>query len=427
MKLSDKIALLGFALLLVALAMGFVWWKKINKEGVQVEIKIDEIEDERGLGYSGQRKIVVDKNGDVFVAYRKKYEGKSEIFVAKVFSDKNEWKISGTENPISAVDRDSDQRVPSIAVDNKNNIHVVWYGSDTISQTNNRQIKYSKSQDGGTSWTVWKNISFVDGYDKKDDYWQEHPYLLVGANGELFAVWEGKDKENKHQQIKFSKSIDDGETWNSWKNIKATPENTQSRPTLVQSKAGRLLLFAYSSIGSENGNQQVVFSWSDNGGDDWSDWEIISDPSYDSRHVSATMDNKDNLHLVWRSQKSSEPSAILYRSLRGGSWSEIKEVAFSNRYQFFPSIGGTENGKINITWMESEKKSNLPTENPEGGKIYRTVLNSNEFFKPIEISKGNNNLYPHIPETFKTSVVPAVYESGEPSSKNFGLILQLVR
>lgn len=427
MKLNDKAFLFGLILLLVALLLaGVMFWRQLKK-GAKTEIKIDQIEDARGLGYSGQRKIVIDKNGDAFVAYRKKYKGKSEIFVAKIFKEKSEWKVSGTEVPVSVVDRDADQRVPSIAVDNKNSIHIVWYGSDLINQINNRQIKYSKSEDGGASWTTWKNISFVNGFDKKDEYWQEHPYLFAGTGEKLFAVWEGKDVENKHQQIKFSKSIDSGDTWSAWKNIKITPENTQSRPTLVQGKAGRLFLFAYSSIGSEDGNQQIVFSWSDNEGDDWSDWEVVSDPTFDSRHVSATMDNNDNVHLVWRSQKTPAPSVISYRSLKNDSWSEIKTVASSPQYQFFPSIGRAGDGKINVTWMESEKSSNLPTENPAEGTVHKAVLRLEEFSQALEISNGDESLYPHIPEAFDTRGVPEVYETGNADSKTFNVVFRLVR
>lgn len=427
MKLSDKISLLGFVLLLVLLAAGLTYWNQAIKKTRQVEIKIDEIEDARGLGYAGQRKIAIDKNGDAFVAYRKKYNGKSEIFVAKVSNDKNNWKISGIEKPISAVDRDADQRVPSIAIDNKNTIHVIWYGSDLINQSNNRQIKYSRSEDGGASWIKWKNISIVEGYDSEDDYWQEHPYILAGAGGELFAAWEGKDNENKRQQIKFSKSTDGGETWSNWKNIKITPNNTQSRPTIVQDEAGRLHLFAYSSFGNKNDKQQIVYSWSDDKGENWKDWEQLSDPILDSRHITAATDLEGRIYLAWRSQNSLAASAIVQRSLQNDSWSEIKKVAFSERYQFFPSIGVGKAGKINITWMESEKNSSLPTENPSEGRVYRAVLNSGKFSQPIEISNGSKNLYPHIPEIFKTDMMPAVYESGAPSSKKFELIFKLVR
>jgi hypothetical protein len=322
------------------------------------------------------------------------------------------------------VGKKTDQRVPSITVDNDDVVHVVWYGSDEKDQPNNRQIKYSKSMNGGGNWTVWKNISVVDGYNRKD-YWQEHPYVLSGLSKDLFVVWEGKDEKNKNQQIKFAKSTDEGESWSDWKNVKESPDNTQSRPTLVQNKDGQLFLFAYSSLGDQNKKQQIILSRSLDNGDSWSDWEKISDSESDSRHVSAVFDNAGVLNLAWRSQKIGNPSMISFRALKNEVWSDIKTVSNSQRYQFFPSIGVDEAGRVNVTWMETESASNLPTENPSGGRIFKAILDSDVFSPPMEISLGVSNLYPHLPEIAKMKGMPEVYESG--NGKKFDVRLRILK
>lgn len=426
MKSNDKIIIAAvFSVGLISL-LAFLFVKMLLEKKETISLKIDDIEDARGLGYSGQRKVVANSNGEIFVAYRKKYQGKSEIFVAKIVNGKSGWKISGTDSPISKVGMGVDQRVPSIAVDPKNNIHVVWYGSDLAMQTDNRQIKYSKSENSGSSWSKWKNVSIVDGYDGQD-YWQEHPHIFASKAGTLFIVWEGKDQDNEHQQIKISKSTDGGETWSDWKNVKPSIENTQSRPTMVQDNKERLHLFAYSSFDSQDGKQQIKHSWSDDEGLNWSEWENVSDSENDSRHVSAAVDKEGNIMVAWRSLGESGKSQIMHRSLSSGIWSEIKAVAPSSGYQFFPSIGVGRDDGVNIIWMESEKAFDLPTENPTEGRVYMAEIekSSSTESKIKDISKSG--LYPNIPETFGKREMPGIYESPRADSTKYDLVLNFVQ
>jgi len=426
MKLNEKMIFFGAAALVIFSAAIFIYTRQNRRAKEAVNVKIDTIEDVKGLGYSGQRKIATDSHGNFFMAYRKKYQGKSEIFVAKAAYTDGQWKISGTSRPISQVASGVDQRVPSIAVDPKNNLHAVWYGSDMEKEPNNRQVKYSRSSDGGKNWTRWKNISFVAGYDSHEDYWQEHPHILSATDGKLFAVWEGKDQDNRTQQIKFSRSSDGGATWSQWINVQASQGNTQSRPTLVEDQAGGLHLFMYTSEGSEGGRQQIQYLRSDNAGNSWSERLAISDPGSDSRHVSAAADAQGTIHAAWRAQNSSGYSRIVYRSWKNGSWSEIRSVAPREQYQFFPSLGVDRNGKINIAWMESDQPSDLPTEDPQDGKVYLSRLISGAFSTPREISSQKSGLYPHIQEKFGEDEIPIIYESGIASDR-FELVFNLIK
>lgn len=412
--------------LAIVLTAVLLYIRQSRQAGRASEVRVDQTEDVKGLGYTGQRKIAAGQGGDFFIAYRKKYQGTSEIFVAKAAYTNSQWSVSGTVRPISAVGSKVDQRVPSIAIDSKNNIQIVWYGSDSKEQPNDRQIKYSRSTDGGSSWSAWKNISVVDGYTNKDDYWQEHPYILASVNGDLFVVWEGKDGNNGNQQIKFSRSADGGNTWSQWKNVQATPSNTQSRPTLVQDKTGRLHLFAYSSFGNTHGEQQVVYSWSDSRGEFWSQWKVISDPSVDSRHATAALGADGIIHLAWRAQDQTGLSGILYRALKGGIWSDIQRVSDSRNYQFFPSIGVSADGKVSVAWMESQNASGLPSEDPIAGKVYASTLNSGEFSQPGLQSPIAAGLYPNIPEISANNGLPVIFESKN-SSSGYDVILKMIR
>lgn len=394
--------------------------ENIKLEGT--EIKIDTTEDVKGLGYPGQRKLATDGKGNYYIAYRKNYQGYNQIFVARLQIENKRWIIEGTEKPIANVGQKVDQRVPSLTIDQKGVLHVVWYGAESKKETSNRQIKYANSKDGGKTWSQWKNISYVEGYDNKEDYWQEHPYILAGRDNTLYAVWEGKDKKNDKQQIKFSKSTDEGISWSKWKDVNASQERTQSRPVILAESDGTLHLLMYSSVGSQE--QQIQHARSTDSGNTWSEWESVSRSIGDARHLSAMIDSADSIHVAWRESADSESQAqIFYASLpKNGIWSNPAIVAQSNNYQFFPNISADRNGLPMIAWMETDSRSDFPRENPETGRIRIARLDQKNSSKFNILDTQENGLYPNTLETLEEDGnFPVVYEKKE--AKNFSIVL----
>jgi hypothetical protein len=385
--------------------------QQIEKESIfSKELTIDSITDLRALGYPGQRKIIKDTKGNIFVGYRKDYQKNAEIFIAKISPDITGLHISDTEKPISMIGKNNDQRVPSLAIDVADTIHVVWYGSDTQDTKNNRQIKYTRKPKGNTNWESWRDIAYVSGYNN-DEFWQEHPMLLSGKDNMLYVVWEGKDEENKKQQIKFSKSTNSGLLWTKWKNISPSKNTTQSRPTLVEDKDGKLFLFIYSSQKIESGLQQIQFTSSSDKGETWGPWQLISSPTFDARHVSATADKLGNIHVTWRTQKvTNGPTQIIYRTFSENRWSDEKIVSPSTNYQFFPNIGIDQFEGVYISWMENLGPAEFPQENPTSGFGLVSFLKKGVFQPPVKLSEQNNILYPNVSEkTTLENFVPIFY------------------
>jgi len=412
--LFNKKIFISILIMILFITIGALFFKKIQqteKEKIfSKELIVDTVSDLRTLGYSGQRKIVQDSEGNIFVGYRKDYQKNAEIFISKISRDNNGFHISNSEEPIAIVAKNNDQRVPSLAIDAKNTLHAVWYGSDTQDEKNNRQIKYSRKPKGAENWESWRNIAHVSGHED-EELWQEHPMILAGKDNTLYVIWEGKDEENERQQIKFIKSENGGIVWTVWKNIAPSKSNTQSRPTLVEDKNGKLFLFAYSSYENENDLQQIQFTSSSDKGETWTAWQSISDPSFDSRHISAAIDNMGKIHVAWRAQATPNgPAQIIYRSFSGNKWSERKTVSPSKDYQFFPNIGISQSGIIYISWMENSRRSGFPQENPTAGLGLVSFLKRNEFQSPIKISEQENILYPNVSEKINIeNFVPIFY------------------
>lgn len=389
------------------------------------EITIDKSEDVRTLGYSGQRKLAEDETGRSYIAYRKVYKGKYQIFASVLDKREDDYYLEHVIEPISIGQDNIIQRVPGVAIDEVGAVHLVWYGSVDENQDKNRQIQYSRSTGETNVWQSERVISLVSGFSSKFDYWQEHPDIFAGSNNDLFVVWEGKDEAHPTQQAKFSRSLDGGNTWSDWINIKPSGSYSESRPTIVEDSAGRLHVVMYSSYKTLSKTQQIQYTYSDDQGDTWSDLKILSGDDFDARHASISIAG-DNVHVAYRSkQKDGDPTRIFYIEGNGDSWSEPVMVSGSEStsYHFFPSISVSLDGNVCIAWNQTRDESSYPSESPESGDIYMSCSMGDVFDSPMKITTNGSNVYANL-SLHITSLqrIPIVYYDND-SNK---IILRIV-
>ena len=249
-------------------------------------IAVDTTSDPQATGYPDSRKIVRDSRDNLYVAYRKKVDdGSFHIFVAKL-SAKDD-KFTNTEKSIETELLSYTQRVPSIAIDKKDTLHVVWYGTDAASAgEDDRQIKYTRSPVAANGKMKWDPViapaGIITGFANivpSPTLWQEHPVIFAGPQRTLYVVWEGKDSQHPRKaQVKWIKSRDGGTTWSAWQNIPGDAAHYYSRPTILATEDGRkLYLLAYAT--ASDGTAQIVWTQSlDNDtdpGDRWDKWRYI--------------------------------------------------------------------------------------------------------------------------------------------------------
>jgi hypothetical protein len=332
---------------------------------------VDQISDPKGLGYSGQRKMAVDSTGTIYLAYRKAPPGlsESEIYVAVSKDNGKTWTNLGG-GPIAIVNAPPvvsgvtqgggtgiDQRVPSIAIDSRNQVHVVWYGRDPVyTGANERQIKYARWN--GATWLPWINISPVTGYSSSI-YWQEHPVIVIGKNDVLHVLWEGPDAGSASvQQIKHAMSTDLGMTWTSWENISPIDSSGQSRPDAVTDANGNLYAAWYGGVSSQTGTRIKYARW-DASSRNWGQAQIVAGiEGFNQKHVSLAIDRSNTLRLVWDgSDNNNSNSLVKYSSLNlnlstptWSAWTNINTITRLNQSDPMISIGPT--GLVLVAWQE---------------------------------------------------------------------------
>lgn len=391
-------------------------------------ILIDHTQNIKAMGYPDSRKIVRDSRGHLYVAYRKKYKLHTttayHIFVAKSIDDGLHWRVLNGDRPIEQVN-DTNQRVPAIAIDSQDRLHVVWYGPDPTTQTDTEnQIKYTRSTDYGETWSDWQNIGFVPGYQHQA-LWQEHPTIFIDQANVLYVVWEGRDEAYPQAgQIKFTKSSDGGRSWIPWRNI-APSKNSRSRPSLIamRGNAEELQLYVV-AYGSQNGTQQILYAVSADEGVNWSRWQPIAAARQDQRHVSAAVDNAGTIHVVWRqlplraAQPEDSSTQIYYASFTDNRWSSpIRVGPQIGLDQIYPSIAVDNEQTVWITWLATSDPYDYPHDAPTSGTLFYVAKTAEGWSSPLIYAEGNHNLYPSLRRdlTARQAQIDVVWLEAQPT------------
>jgi len=106
---------------------------------------------------------------------------------------------------------DKDQDKHWMAVNREtNHLFVTWtefddYGSGNAQDSS--RILFSKSTDGGNTWSAAKRLNKISGDCIDGDDTTEGAVPCIGPNGEVYVSWAGP------AGLRFDRSTDDGETW----------------------------------------------------------------------------------------------------------------------------------------------------------------------------------------------------------------------
>ncbi len=208
--------------------------------------------------------IAVDSNDKIHVTWSGCYSGSTTCNQIFYRNSSGSW---GT--PIKYITKRAvnDQHNPSIAINYTNgNIYVVWYGNYSGSTTN-YQIRFSKSTDGGTTWPATPvNITGINGGTYYD---QQYPSMALD-NKYLYVVWNGKHSgSGAFYQIRFSRSANGGTSWTNPSNITAPLNYAQYNPSIAL--GGAVLYAVWHGFNTTVGgsDKQIRFSTSTNGGTSW--------------------------------------------------------------------------------------------------------------------------------------------------------------
>lgn len=242
----------------------------------------------------------------------------------------------------------------SVVDRNNNNIYLTWtqfddYGSS--SPNDSSLILFSKSTDGGMTWSQAKRINKVAGDCIDSDNTVEGATPAVGPNGEIYVAWTGP------RGIVFNRSFDSGNTWLSdpilvneiakdWDFDIPGINRCNGLPVLKCDLSGGAnhgnLYINWSDQRNGTDNTDIWLSKSSDGGDSWSNPIKVNQDNSDKHQFFSWMDIDQingNLHFVYydRQNYTDRNTEVSYASSFDGGNSFFNEII--SEAPFIPDAG----------------------------------------------------------------------------------------
>jgi len=167
--------------------------------------------------------IVLRSNNYPNVIFIRVNSGNNEILVSN-WNGTSFSAAAGIYNGISYA-----QSNPCAAVDSNDVIHLTWQGEDATHPT--FQIKYSRSTDGGSTWSAMINLTSVSSYHQ-----QEPTIAIDPATNNLYVLFFGIDSAINTSYNQVRKIINTGGTWGSIVSITSNTTGNASYPQSLWSK-----------------------------------------------------------------------------------------------------------------------------------------------------------------------------------------------
>src|SRR5258708_522184 len=226
---------------------------------------------------------------------------------------------------------------PQMAVDTSGNINAVWE-DDTA---NNSNILFSRSMDGGVTFSTPTNVSKSSGLSFS-------PRIAVDTNGGVNVVWV--DNTPGHQTIFFSRSTD-GVTFSTPVNISNDPSDS-ANPQIAADATGNI------SVVWENDtiNLGVFYAHSTDGGVSFSSPLPLTTNTSGSFGPQLAVDATGNICVVWEDDFSTRAHVSLSRSADKGAPPSTPQLNLSKNStgnSTAPMIALDGGGNINVVWVDN--------------------------------------------------------------------------
>jgi hypothetical protein len=248
-----------------------------------------QINDDVGTERQGTPDITVDSFGAIHAVWEDKRWGDWDIFYSKSTDGGFTW------SPNKKVsDTTANQRSPSIAVDSSGNPYAVWH-DDRNGATD---IYCANSTDGGNNWGSDTKVS-----DALAGSVQKIPSIAVDNSGTLYAVW-GDWRGGVGADIYFSKSTDSGDSWTTNTPVNDETDNNQENPDMVWGAGTLWVVWADNQFG----NQDIYFTNSTDGGINWGTDIRVNDQisSVQFAPAIAFSPSTQSTHVVWEDDRDGD-------------------------------------------------------------------------------------------------------------------------
>lgn len=225
---------------------------------------------------------------------------------------------------------------PQVAVDAAGNINVVWE-DDTA---NNSNVLFSRSTDGGTTFSAPKNLSNSTGYSF-------NPRIAVDSNGGINVVWV--DNTPGNQDVFFSRSTDGGASFSAPQNLSNDTPDSASPQIGVDSSGNISVVWENDDI-----TYGIMYRHSTDGGVTFSTVTNLATNTTGSFGPQMAIGVDGSISVVWEDDFNFQSDISFSRSTdKGVSFSASKNLSNNSGNSFSAQVAVDLSGNIEVAWTDN--------------------------------------------------------------------------
>ena len=246
----------------------------------------------------------------------------------------------------------ANDRHPSVVYQNTTgNLWVVWASN----RAGNYDIWHKTSSDGGVNWSLETQLT-------NDSNRDDHPSIMQAADGSVWVVWT---RLTNQYDLYYKISSDGGVNWSEEKQLTNDTGNDLN-PSITQAADGTIWVAWQSDRiwvedpwepGSYIPQDDIFYKNSSDGGATWfNDTQLTTDPG-DDTSPSITQTSDEMIWVVWASNRYDLGNLFYVTSSDGGAnWTDDEQLTYEGD-DCVPSITQTSDGLIWVVFY-SERGGN---------------------------------------------------------------------
>ena len=276
--------------------------------------------------------VAIDQNNNIHVVWENGPHEEREIYYKKSTNLGTDWSARTRLTWNSG-----DSVYPNIATDSNNHIHVVWYDSTY----GNNEILYKKSTDGGVSWSALVRLTWNSGDSAR-------PAIAIGPNDNIHVVWDDTTYGNK--EILYKRSTDSGASWSAVDRLTWTPTDAYHGDVAVDSDNNVRVVW---NDWGNGGSSEIMFKRSQDDGVTWGPRTRLTYTSGASYMPHLAINVAKVIFMVWYDKTPGNFDIYFKKSTDGGlTWSSSYRLTYNSGASNHPSIHVDSPSALHATWTD---------------------------------------------------------------------------
>jgi len=297
--------------------------------------------------------IAVDAWGNIHIVWQEYSAGNTEIFYKKSTNGGTNWTANQPLTSNSGV-----SEFPSIAVDSAGRLYVVWHDN----ASGNYEIYYKKSANNGDTWSSAQRLTWTLGVS-------HYAAVAIDSADRVHVFWD--DSTPGNYEIYYKKSANGGTTWTANKRLTWT-SGESIRPDAAVDSAGRLHVVWQDST---TGNREIYHKRSADGGTTWSANLRLTYMANDSIRPAIAADASTGLHVVWQDYANGNPEVYYKTSTNGGAnWSANLRLTYTSGNTTEPDVAADAGGHVYAVWDDATLDTNYEIYVRKGSPVSLTPI-----------------------------------------------------